>query len=71
MPEKEAEECAEEEDDEGDEVMVLHLVGEEEDEHLETIEDDTLLDEVFAEFCHQYEDSEDADEAAMLEPDEE
>ena len=47
------------------------LVGEEDDEHLETIEDETLLDEVFAEFCNQYEDSEDADEAAMLEPDEE
>ncbi len=60
-----------EDDEDGDEVAVFHLVGEEDDERLETIEDDALLDEVFAEFCNQYEDSEDADEAAMLEPDEE
>ena len=46
-------------------------MGEEDDESLEQIEDDSLLDEVFAEFCKQYEDFEDADEAASLEPDEE
>lgn len=68
-PEKTAEENDEEYD--GDEVIALHVVGEEDDEHLETIEDDALLDEVFAEFCNQYEEYEDADEAAMLEPDEE
>ena len=28
-----------------------------------------MLDEVFAEFCRQYEDFEDADEAAMLDSD--
>ncbi len=64
-----AEEVAEDEDDEGEEVAIYHLVGEGEDEHLETIEDDELLDEVFAEFTAQYEDFEDADEAAELEPD--
>lgn len=57
-------------DDEGDEVSIYHIVGEEDDESLETIDDDELLDEVFAEFCNQYEDFEDADEAAELEPDE-
>ncbi len=57
------------EDDEGDEVVIYHLVGGENDEQLETIEDDALLDEVFAEFCSQYEDFEDADEAAELDGD--
>lgn len=65
-PEKAAEEA---DDDEGEEVAVFRLVGDEENETLETIEDDALLDEVFAEFCRQYEDSEDADEARALEPD--
>lgn len=60
----------EEEDEEGAEVIIFRLVGEEEDESLEMIDDDELLDEVFAEFCNQYEDFEDADEAAALEPDE-
>lgn len=67
-PVREAEE-AEEEDDEDDEVVIYHLVGGENDETLEPIEDDEKLDEVFAEFCNQYEDFEDADEAASLEPD--
>lgn len=58
-------------DEEEEEVAVFHLVGDEENETLETIEDDALLDEVFAEFCNQYEDFEDADEAAALEPSEE
>lgn len=58
-------------EDEGDEIAIFHLVGEEEDERLEMIEDDELLDEVFAEFCNQYEDFEDADEAASLDGDEE
>ena len=58
-------------DEEGDEVVIYHLVGGENDETLEPIEDDEKLDEVFAEFCNQYEDFEDADEAASLEPDEE
>ncbi len=58
-------------DEEGDEVVIYHLVGGENDETLEPIEDDEKLDEVVAEFCNQYEDFEDADEAASLEPDEE
>ena len=65
-PELPAEEA---EDDEGDEVAIYRLTGEEDNEQLETIEDEKFLDEVFAEFCNQYEDFEDADEAAALEPD--
>ncbi len=65
----EQQEEAGDEEDESDEVAIYHLVGGEEDEQLETIEDDALLEEVFAEFCAQYEDFEDADEAAALEPD--
>lgn len=68
-PEKSPEEADGENEDEGDEVAIYHLVGGEDDEQLETIEDDALLEEVFAEFCAQYEDFEDADEAAALEPD--
>ncbi len=66
-PEEETE--AEEDDEEGDEIVIYHLVGGEDDEELETIEDDALLDEVFAEFCNQYEDFEDADEAEQLDGD--
>ena len=65
-PVSEAEEA--ETDEEGDEVVIYHLVGGENDETLEPIEDDEKLDEVFAEFCNQYEDFEDADEAEALEP---
>ena len=68
-PVEDAEEA--QEDEEGEEVVIYHLVGGENDETLEPIEDDEKLDEVFAEFCNQYEDFEDADEAAALEPDEE
>ena len=66
-----AETQAEEEsdEDEGEEVAIYHITGSEEDESLEPIEDDALLDEVFAEFCAQYEDFEDADEAALLDSD--
>ena len=63
-PETAAEE--ETDEDEGEEVAIYHLAGSEEDERLEPIEDDEFLDEVFAEFCAQYEDFEDADEAAQL-----
>ncbi len=65
-PVQEAEEAEEDEEDGGDEIVIYHLVGGENDEELETIDDDALLDEVFAEFCNQYEDFEDADEAAEL-----
>ena len=50
-----------------DEVAIFRY--KEEEQMLEPIEDDEKLDEVFAEFCNQYEDFEDADEAASLEPD--
>ena len=62
---KEAAEEAEE-DEEGEEVAIFRLEGEEEDERLVQIEDEHELDEVFAEFCAQYEDFEEADEAAEL-----
>lgn len=65
-PYVEGEEVEEEEDDEGDEVAIYHIVGEEDNESLEAIEDEAFLDEVFAEFCNQYEDFEDEDEAAAL-----
>ena len=65
-PELPAEEAEDEDDDEGEEIAIYHLVGGEDDEQLEVIEDDDLLDEVFAEFCNLYEDSEDADEAKKL-----
>lgn len=57
------------EEDEGDEIVLYHLIGGENDEELETIDDDALLDEVFAEFCNQYEDFEDSDEAEALDGD--
>ncbi len=65
-PEANAEEGDE---DEGAEVAIYHITGDEGDEYLETIEDERFLDEVFAEFCRLYEDFEDADEAEALEPD--
>ena len=67
-PEAEAEEA---DDEEGEEVAIYRITGSEEDERLEPIEDEALLDEVFAEFCAQYEDFEDSDEAALLDGDEE
>lgn len=67
---REAEESEEEEDeDEGEEVVIYHCADGADGDELDVIEDDELLDEVFAEFCNQYEDFEDADEAASLEPD--
>ena len=68
-PVLEADEAEEDDEEEGDEVVIYRLKGGEDDETLEPIEDDALLDEVFAEFCNQYEDFEDADEAESLEPD--
>ena len=57
---------ADEGEDEGEEVAIYRIEGDEDDERLVQIEDDDELDEVFAEFCAQYEDFEDADEAAEL-----
>jgi hypothetical protein len=51
-------------EEEEDEVVMFRL--DEETEMLLALEDEQLMDEVFAEFCHQYEDFEDADEAASL-----
>ncbi len=52
-------------EEEEDEVVMFRL--DEENELLLPLEDEQLMDEVFAEFCHQYEDFEDADEALSLE----
>lgn len=68
-PATEGEEAEETEDDEGEEVAIYHIVGEEDNESLEAIEDDEFLDEVFAEFCSQYDDFEDSDEAEALDSD--
>ena len=54
---KEAREEGEEDDSE--EVAIYRIEGDEENEQLVQIEDDDELDEVFAEFCAQYEDFED------------
>ena len=56
-----------ESEDEEDEVIIFALQGEGEDAMLTPIEDGHLLDEVFAEFCHQYEEFENSDEAESLE----
>ena len=53
-------------EEEETEVVIFLLDGEGDDMQLLTIEDDALMDEVFAEFCNNYEDFEDADEAASL-----
>ncbi len=53
-------------EEEEDEVAIFKLEEGEEEGMLMPIEDDALLDEVFAEFCHLYEDFENSDEAASL-----
>lgn len=53
------------EEEEG-EVVIFLMEADGEDVQLLPVEDDALLDEVFAEFCNNYEDFEDADEAASL-----
>ena len=52
-------------EEEEDEVVMFRL--DEAQELLLPLDDEQLMDEVFAEFCHQYEDFEDADEAMELE----
>ncbi len=54
-------------EEEEDEVVIFALVGEGDDAVLNPIEDEQLLDEVFAEFCHQYEEFENSDDAMKLE----
>ena len=56
-----------ESEEEEDEVIIFALKGEGEDAMLEPLEDEQLLDEVFAEFCHQYEQYENSDEAMEME----
>lgn len=59
-------ECEEDED----EVVIFALKGEDDDAVLEPIEDENLLDEVFAEFCHQYEEYENSEDAMAMEGEE-
>ena len=59
-----------ESEEEEDEVVIFALKGEGDDAVLEPIDDEQTLDEVFAEFCHQYEDFEDSDEAVLLDGEE-
>ena len=56
------------EEEEG-EVVIFLMEADGEDVQLLPVEDDALLDEVFAEFCNNYENFEDADEAASLDGD--
>ncbi len=53
-------------EEEEDEVVIFHLEGTDDDKRLCTIEDPELMDEVFAEFCHQYEQFEDSEDAMLL-----
>ncbi len=53
-------------EDEEDEIIIFRLVGEGENAQLFEIEDEAELDEVFAEFCAQYEQYENAQDAMSL-----
>ena len=53
-------------EEEEDEVVIFRREGEDEEMRLYEIEDEMLLDEVFAEFCHQYEEYERSEEAKKL-----
>lgn len=55
-----------ESEEEEDEVIIFALQGEGDDALLVPIEDEQLLDEVFAEFCNQYEKYENSEEAKSL-----
>lgn len=54
-------------EEEEDEVVMFRLEGEGEEKRLATLDDEQLMDEVFAEFCHQFEEYENSDEAMQLE----
>ena len=54
-------------EEEEDEVVIYLLQGEGDEAMLMPIDDADLLDEVFAEFCHQYEEFENSEEAMSLE----
>ena len=53
-------------EEEEEEVVIYRLAGENENAELQPLEDDALMDEVFAEFCKEYEAYENSDEAAKL-----
>ena len=53
-------------EEEEDEVVIYRLEGEGEEAMLMPIDDPDLLDEVFAEFCHQYEEFENSEEAMSM-----
>ena len=53
-------------EEEEDEVVMFLLKGEGDEQELLPLEDETLMDEVFAEFCNQYEQYEDSDDAMKL-----
>ena len=62
----EVKEPTDDESEDDEEVAIYRIEGDEDNEQLVQIEDDAELDEVFSESCAQYEDFEDADEAALL-----
>ena len=53
-------------EEEEDEVVIYRLTEDKEGQQLCPLEDDALMDEVFAEFCKEYEEYENSDEAAKL-----
>lgn len=53
-------------EEEEDEVVMFLLKGEGDEQELLPLEDEELMDEVFAEFCNQYEQYEDSDDAMRL-----
>ncbi|MBE5753371.1 MAG: DUF1292 domain-containing protein [Clostridiales bacterium] len=53
-------------EEEEDEVVMFLLKEVDGEQRLLPLEDEQLMDEVFAEFCHQYEDFENSEEAMML-----
>ena len=53
-------------EEEEDEVVIYRLMEDKECQQLCPLEDDALMDEVFAEFCKEYEEYENSDEAAKL-----
>ena len=53
-------------EEEEDEVVMFLLKEEDGEQRLFPLEDEALMDEVIAEFCNQFEDFEDADEAMSL-----
>ncbi len=53
-------------EEEEDEVVMFLLKGERDNQELIPLEDEALMDEVFAEFCNQYEQYEDSEDAMKL-----